>query len=432
MKITVVGTGYVGLVTGVCLSEVDTGYVTCLDIDTYKIDQLKKGISPIYENDLEDLINKNIKKGTLEFTTDYKSAYKDTDIIILAVGTPPKDDGSANLEYLFKACDEIIETISKDILIVVKSTVPIGTCTMLEKYINDKLNNGISVEVASNPEFLAQGSAVKDTLYASRIVIGVNSKHAKDLLENLYKNFNIPIVCVSRESSEMIKYASNSFLALKISYINDIANLCEKVGANIQDVVKGMQYDERIGDKFLNAGIGYGGSCFPKDTKALHSLANNYDYDLKTVKATIDVNEYQKLRLIEKAKEIVGSFKNLEVAILGVTFKPGTDDLRDAPSIPNIKYLLENGAKVRIYDPVGLNNYKKLYKENNVVYTDNIDECIKGTHLCLIMTEWSEIVNYDLEKYKKLMKTPIVLDGRNCYKISKVRDIGIEYYSIGR
>lgn len=432
MKITVVGTGYVGLVTGVCLSEVDTGYVTCLDIDTYKIDQLKKGISPIYENDLEDLINKNIKKGTLEFTTDYKSAYKDTDIIILAVGTPPKDDGSANLEYLFKACDEIIETISKDILIVVKSTVPIGTCTMLEKYINDKLNNGISVEVASNPEFLAQGSAVKDTLYASRIVIGVNSKHAKDLLENLYKNFNIPIVCVSRESSEMIKYASNSFLALKISYINDIANLCEKVGANIQDVVKGMQYDERIGDKFLNAGIGYGGSCFPKDTKALYSLANNYDYDLKTVKATIDVNEYQKLRLIEKAKEIVGSFKNLEVAILGVTFKPGTDDLRDAPSIPNIKYLLENGAKVRIYDPVGLNNYKKLYKENNVVYTDNIDECIKGTHLCFIMTEWSEIVNYDLEKYKKLMKTPIVLDGRNCYKISKVRDIGIEYYSIGR
>ena len=432
MKITVVGTGYVGLVTGVCLSEVDTGYVTCLDIDSYKIGQLKKGISPIYENDLEDLINKNIKKGTLEFTTDYKSAYKDADIIILAVGTPPMDDGSANLEYLFKACDEIIETISKDILIVVKSTVPIGTCTMLEKYINDKLNNGISVEVASNPEFLAQGSAVKDTLYASRIVIGVNSKHAKDLLENLYKNFNIPIVCVSRESSEMIKYASNSFLALKISYINDIANLCEKVGANIQDVVKGMQYDERIGDKFLNAGIGYGGSCFPKDTKALYSLANKYDYDLKTVKATIDVNEYQKLRLIEKAKEIVGSFKNLEVATLGVTFKPGTDDLRDAPSIPNIKYLLEHGAKVRIYDPVGLNNYKKLYKENNVVYTDNIDECIKGTHLCFIMTEWSEIVNYDLEKYKKLMKTPIVLDGRNCYKISKIRDMGIEYYSIGR
>ena len=432
MKITVVGTGYVGLVTGVCLSEVDTGYVTCLDIDSYKIGQLKKGISPIYENDLEDLINKNIKKGTLEFTTDYKSAYKDKDIIILAVGTPPKDDGSANLEYLFKACDEIIETISKDILIVVKSTVPIGTCTMLEKYINDKLNNGISVEVASNPEFLAQGSAVKDTLYASRIVIGVNSKHAKDLLENLYKNFNIPIVCVSRESSEMIKYASNSFLALKISYINDIANLCEKVGANIQDVVKGMQYDERIGDKFLNAGIGYGGSCFPKDTKALYSLANKYNYDLKTVKATIDVNEYQKLRLIENAKEIVGSFKNLEVAILGVTFKPGTDDLRDAPSIPNIKYLLEHGAKVRIYDPVGLNNYKKLYKENNVVYTENIDECIKGTHLCLIMTEWSEIVNYDLEKYKKLMKTPIVLDGRNCYKISKIRDMGIEYYSIGR
>ena len=252
MKIAIVGTGYVGLVTGTCLAEIDAGNIICVDIDDIKINNLKKGISPIYENRLEELINKNYKKGNLDFTTDYKYAYKDADVIILAVGTPERDDGSANLEYLFDACDKIASTINKDTLVVVKSTVPIGTCNSIEKYINEKLNNNISVEVASNPEFLSQGTAVEDTLNASRIIIGVKSKYAEEILRKIYKPFNIPIVCVNRESSEMIKYASNNFLALKISYINDIANLCEKVGANIDDVVKGMKFDIRIGDKFFN------------------------------------------------------------------------------------------------------------------------------------------------------------------------------------
>ena len=363
MKIAIVGTGYVGLVTGTCLAEIDAGNIICVDIDDIKINNLKKGISPIYENRLEELINKNYKKGNLDFTTDYKYAYKDADVIILAVGTPERDDGSANLEYLFDACDKIASTINKDTLVVVKSTVPIGTCNSIEKYINEKLNNNISVEVASNPEFLSQGTAVEDTLNASRIIIGVKSKYAEEILRKIYKPFNIPIVCVNRESSEMIKYASNNFLALKISYINDIANLCEKVGANIDDVVKGMKFDIRIGDKFFNAGIGYGGSCFPKDTKALYNIANNCDYELRTIKAAIDVNESQKLKLIEKANKIVKSFDGLNVAILGVTFKPGTDDMREAPSISNIKYLIDNGANVRVYDPIGTDNCKKIFKK---------------------------------------------------------------------
>ena len=412
MKIAIVGTGYVGLVTGTCLAEIDAGNIICVDIDDIKINNLKKGISPIYENRLEELINKNYKKGNLDFTTDYKYAYKDADVIILAVGTPERDDGSANLEYLFYACDKIASTINKDTLVVVKSTVPIGTCNSIEKYINEKLNNNISVEVASNPEFLSQGTAVEDTLNASRIIIGVKSKYAEEILRKIYKPFNIPIVCVNRESSEMIKYASNNFLALKISYINDIANLCEKVGANIDDVVKGMKFDIRIGDKFFNAGIGYGGSCFPKDTKALYNIANNCDYELRTIKAAIDVNESQKLKLIEKANKIVKSFDGLNVAILGVTFKPGTDDMREAPSISNIKYLIDNGANVRVYDPIGTDNCKKIFKnEPKIIYTNTIDDAIKDSQLCLIMTEWDEIVNYDLNEVAKL---------------------DIKYYSIGR
>ena len=433
MKIAIVGTGYVGLVTGTCLAEIDAGNIICVDIDDIKINNLKKGISPIYENRLEELINKNYKKGNLDFTTDYKYAYKDADVIILAVGTPERDDGSANLEYLFDACDKIASTINKDTLVVVKSTVPIGTCNSIEKYINEKLNNNISVEVASNPEFLSQGTAVEDTLNASRIIIGVKSKYAEEILRKIYKPFNIPIVCVNRESSEMIKYASNNFLALKISYINDIANLCEKVGANIDDVVKGMKFDIRIGDKFFNAGIGYGGSCFPKDTKALYNIANNCDYELRTIKAAIDVNESQKLKLIEKANKIVKSFDGLNVAILGVTFKPGTDDMREAPSISNIKYLIDNGANVRVYDPIGTDNCKKIFKnEPKIIYTNTIDDAIKDSQLCLIMPEWDEIVNYDLNKYKNLMKNPIVLDGRNCYNLNEVAKLDIKYYSIGR
>ena len=430
MKIVVVGTGYVGLVTGVCLAEVGHN-VTCLDVNEKKINMLKEGISPIYESNLEELLNSNSYNKRLHFTTDYKTSYEDADVIFIGVGTPEKFDGSANLTYVFEVAYKIAKHITKDCLIVTKSTVPIGTNEDLEKYIREHLKNNVNAEVASNPEFLSQGTAIEDTLKASRIVIGVESKNAEYILKEIYKPFNRPIIVTNRNSAEMIKYASNDFLALKISFINEIANLCELIGADIEDVTKGMSYDPRIGDKFLKAGIGYGGSCFPKDTKALHWLAENNGYELKTVKATIDINENQKFRLIKKAKKIVKNFNNIKVAILGLTFKPGTDDLREAPSIPNIQLLLEEGANIYAYDPVGIENYKKLLNKN-IVYTKNPEEALKDAKVAFIFTEWNEITSLSLVKYKELMEDAIIFDGRNCYDLEEALISNVEYYSIGR
>lgn len=431
MKITIAGTGYVGLVTGVCLAEVGHENVVCLDVDKQKVDLMKDGVSPIYEEHLEELMKKNYEKGRIDYTTNYKDAYKDADIIMIAVGTPERSDGSANLDYIKKVAKQIASSVTKDTLVVIKSTVPIGTNDAIEKFIRENLKNKVKIELASNPEFLSQGTAVMDTLNASRIVIGVESEWAKNILEEVYKPFNQPIVVTNRNSAEMIKYASNDFLALKISFMNDIANLCEIVGANIEDVAKGMSYDERIGSKFLKAGIGYGGSCFPKDTKALHWLASHNGYELKTVKAAIEVNESQKLRLVRKASNLVESFDGMKVAVLGLTFKPGTDDLREAPSIPNIQYLLERGAEVVAYDPVGIENTKNIFKDS-IKYTTSIDEAIEDADICFIMTEWKQILNYDISNYKHKMKRPLVFDGRNCYTLDTMKDLGIEYYSIGR
>ena len=431
MKITIAGTGYVGLVTGVCLAEVGHENVVCLDVDKQKVDLMKDGVSPIYEEHLEELMKKNYEKGRIDYTTNYKDAYKDADIIMIAVGTPERSDGSANLDYIKKVAKQIASSVTKDTLVVIKSTVPIGTNDAIEKFIRENLKNNVRIELASNPEFLSQGTAVMDTLNASRIVIGVESEWAKNILEKVYKPFNQPIVVTNRNSAEMIKYASNDFLALKISFMNDIANLCEIVGANIEDVAKGMSYDERIGSKFLKAGIGYGGSCFPKDTKALHWLASHNGYELKTVKAAIEVNESQKLRLVRKAANLVESFDGMKVAVLGLTFKPGTDDLREAPSIPNIQYLLERGAEVVAYDPVGIENTKNIFKDS-IKYTTSIDEAIEDADICFIMTEWKQILNYDISNYKHKMKRPLVFDGRNCYTLDTMKDLGIEYYSIGR
>ena len=431
MKITIAGTGYVGLVTGVCLAEVGHENVVCLDVDKQKVDLMKDGVSPIYEEHLEELMKKNYEKGRIDYTTNYKDAYKDADIIMIAVGTPERSDGSANLDYIKKVAKQIASSVTKDTLVVIKSTVPIGTNDAIEKFIRENLKNNVRIELASNPEFLSQGTAVMDTLNASRIVIGVESEWAKNILEEVYKPFNQPIVVTNRNSAEMIKYASNDFLALKISFMNDIANLCEIVGANIEDVSKGMSYDERIGSKFLKAGIGYGGSCFPKDTKALHWLASHNGYELKTVKAAIEVNESQKLRLVRKAANLVESFDGMKVCVLGLTFKPETDDLREAPSIPNIQYLLERGAEVVAYDPVGIENTKNIFKDS-IKYTTSIDEAIEDADICFIMTEWKQILNYDISNYKNKMKRPLVFDGRNCYTLDTMKDLGIEYYSIGR
>mgnify|MGYP001623069538 FL=1 len=429
MKIAVAGTGYVGLVTGVCLAS--KGHdVTCVDVDEQKVEVMKQGISPIYEPGLSELMKESMEH--LTFTTDFASAYKDAEVIFIGVGTPEKTDGSANLTYVYQVAKQIASSVERDCVVVVKSTVPIGTNDKIESYIHDKQKNKVEIHVASNPEFLSQGTAVKDTLHASRIVIGANEEMPAEVLQRVYEDFDAPKLVVGRRSAEMIKYASNDFLALKISYVNEIANLCETVGADVEEVTKGMGYDSRIGNKFLKAGIGYGGSCFPKDTKALSWLASFNDNEIRTVKAAIEVNDSQKFKLIKKARKYYDDFLFLNIAILGCTFKPGTDDLREAPSLVNVPLLLEDGANLRIWDPVGEENFKKKIPNKNIQYFDTIEEAIKGADLCLIFTEWDDVVKFDVRKYEELMKTPIVLDGRNCYPLSAFEETNTTYCSIGR
>ena len=436
MKISVAGTGYVGLVAGVCFAE--KGHtVTCVDVDEQKVKLMESGVSPIYEQDLEELMRKNYKEGRLHYTTDYRSAYRNADAIFIGVGTPEQPDGSANLSYIATVSRQIAESVEQDCLVVVKSTVPVGTNDKVEQFIHDFLPHDVKVEVASNPEFLAQGTAVHDTLHAARIIIGTESEWAEERLKKIYENFHLPIVSVSRRSAEMIKYASNDFLALKISYMNDIANLCELVGADIEDVAEGMSYDRRIGDRFLKAGIGYGGSCFPKDTKALKYLASQHGYRLRTVEAAVEVNAEQKTKLFKKASDRMITFQNLKIAILGLTFKPGTDDLREAPSLDNVPLLLDAGADLLAYDPVGEENFRKHYPEGknrkgSIAYVASPEEALEGAHLCFVFTEWPQIRAIAPETFKKLMHTPLVYDGRNLYRPSEMKIAGVEYYSIGR
>lgn len=426
MHIAVAGTGYVGLVTGVCLAY--TGQrIWCVDTDERKIETLKNGKSPIYETDLEKYMA--FAKQNITYTSDYKASYRDADVIFIAVGTPEMPDGSANIDYVYNVAKQIAESIEKDCVIVIKSTVPIGTNDKIESFIKTNLKHNVKIDVASNPEFLAQGTAVRDTLHASRIVLGVENQRTERVLREVYAGFEgVPILVTNRRSAEMIKYASNDFLALKVSYINEIANLCDILGANIDDVAKGMSYDPRIGDKFLKAGIGYGGSCFPKDAMALIQVAEEHGYDLKTVKASIDVNIHQKTILLEKAREFYPSFSGLAVAVLGLTFKPGTDDLREAPSIVNVKKLLEEKAHIRVWDPVGMDNFKKIFP-TEIKYCAEIDEALLNADICFIFTDWSQIKTISADKFKTLMKTPLVFDGRNCF-----RDIDneIKYVSVGR
>ena len=431
MKIAVAGTGYVGLVSGVCLAEMGHE-VVCVDTDQQKIQSMKKGISPIYEDGLEEMMRRNYREGRVDYTTDYAAAYRDARGIFIGVGTPEQSDGSADLSYVTQAARQIAESVENDCLVVIKSTVPVGTNDKVEQYIRDFLKRDVYIEVASNPEFLSQGTAVRDTLMARRIVIGTNSRRAEEILREIYEPFHLPIVSVSRRSAEIIKYAANDFLALKISYMNEIANLCELVGANVQDVAEGMGYDERIGKDFLKAGIGYGGSCFPKDTKALDFLAGQKGYVLKTVRAAMEVNEAQSVRLFEKAKNRLLSFRGLKTAVLGLTFKPGTDDLREAPSLKNINLLLNAGADLYVYDPVGCKAFKQKYVRENITYCDNPETALRDANICFIFTEWKEIKEITSEQYKLWMKNALVYDGRNIYSPTDMKNAGIEYYSVGR
>ena len=436
MKIAVAGTGYVGLVAGVCFAE--KGHdVTCVDVDEKKVKMMEAGHSPIFEEGLEELMRKNNDAGRLHYTTDYAEAYRDKDAIFIGVGTPEQPDGSANLNYIATVSRQIAESVERDCLVVVKSTVPVGTNDKVEQFIHDFLTRDVKVEVASNPEFLAQGSAVHDTLHAARIIIGTESREAEALLKKIYEPFGLPIVAVNRRSAEMIKYACNDFLALKISYMNDIANLCELVGADIDAVAEGMSYDARIGANFLKAGIGYGGSCFPKDTKALKYLAKQYGYQIKTVEAAVDVNAAQKTRLYQKACKRMITFEGLKVAVLGLAFKPGTDDLREAPSLDNVRLLLENGAQITAYDPVAADNFRKVYPEGkagrgSISYVDTPEEALKDANMCFVFTEWEQIRSLKPETFVERMRIPLVYDGRNVFDVEKMKEAGTEYYSIGR
>lgn len=427
-RLTVVGAGYVGLGTAAAFAS--KGYeVTCIDKDEAKIKKLIAGQCPFHEPELPELLIKYASN--LHFTTDIKTAYSSADAIIVAVGTPETENGSADLSYIYQVLKEVTEQINHKCTVIMKSTVPVGTHESIRNFLYKHKKKDADFHVVSNPEFLSQGTAVQDMLKASRIVIGITTEEDKKFMEQLYKPFNLPLLFVGCASAEMIKYASNDFLALKISYINEIANLCEKTGANILEVANGMGKDPRIGSSFLKAGIGYGGSCFPKDTKALHWLASSHGYNLKTIKAAIDVNELQKTKLIKKAKKYYSEFDGLNIAILGVTFKPNTDDLREAPSVINAKILLEQGAHLKVWDPCGGPKFKELVN-GEVLLCSTIEETLKDADLCMIFTEWDEVKMLNPMKFEALMRNPIVLDGRNCFSMDQMKLCSAVYDSIGR
>ncbi|PEK04145.1 UDP-glucose 6-dehydrogenase [Bacillus wiedmannii] len=429
MKITIIGTGYVGLITGVGLAMLGHS-VTCFDINDEKIERIKQGDLPIYEAGLYELINDACENDCLTFTTSRVKAFYDAEFIFIAVGTPSLLDGTADLTYIRSACDDIGTYATNDIIVVTKSTVPVGTNDVMRGWIEEKLQNRYELHIVSNPEFLREGSGIYDFFQGDRIVIGADNEEAARKVENLYSELRLKTYVTNIKSAEMIKYASNAFLATKISFINEISNICEKVGANVLDVAKGMGMDKRIGASFLNAGIGYGGSCFPKDTKALVQIAGNVAHDFRLLKAVIEVNNKQQLLLIEKAKKVLNMNKK-RIAVLGAAFKPNTDDIRDAPSLIMIKELIHIGADVVLYDPKAIPNMKNIFGET-IQYSECIDESIRGASAAFIMTEWEAIRAYPLERYAQLMREPILLDGRNCYTIEDVKKQEIDYYSVGR
>lgn len=427
-KVAVVGTGYVGLVTGVALSEVGHN-VTCVDLDETKVERMKKGISPIYEPGLEKLMVKNIDQERLNFTTEHSIAFKDVDVVYIAVGTPEKEDGTADLKFIDAVCLDIANNIMDKVVVVTKSTVPVGTNEHIKELI--AANTEVHFEVVSNPEFLREGSAVYDTFNGDRIIIGAESEEAATLIEEMNKPFGLEIYKTNLRSAEMIKYASNAFLATKISFINEIANISGTLGANIEEVAKGMGFDKRIGSTFLNAGIGYGGSCFPKDTKALVQIAGNVNHEFNLLKAVIEVNNQQQLLLVTKAKEYYGSLKGKRIAMLGLAFKPNTDDMREAASIITSETLILAGAEVIAYDPISIENAKKLLPEA-VEYASSVEEALRGADAAFIMTEWNEITNTPIMSFQKLLNDRVVFDGRNCFALNEMENANIDYYSVGR
>lgn len=437
MKIAIVGTGYVGLVTGTCFAEMGTE-VFCVDVNTEKIENLKQGIIPIYEPGLEDMVHRNQQAGRLHFTTDLAECLDEVEVLFSAVGTPPDEDGSADLKYVLEVARTVGRNIKKHILVVTKSTVPVGTAKKVRQAIQEELDKrGVQIEfdVASNPEFLKEGAAISDFMSPDRVVVGIESERAEELMTRLYRPFllnNFRVIFMDVPSAEMTKYAANAMLATRISFMNDIANLCEIVGADVNMVRKGIGSDSRIGNRFLYAGIGYGGSCFPKDVKALINTAKQNKYPMRILQAVEEVNNEQKSLLFHKLeKHFKGDLKGKRVAIWGLAFKPETDDMREAPSLVLIDKLLAAGCEVYAYDPVAVEEAERRIGDA-VHYAKDIYDAVVDADALMLVTEWKEFRMPSWSAIKKLMATPLVLDGRNIYDIKEMEENGFVYHCIGR
>jgi len=432
MKIAVVGTGYVGLVTGTCFAETGN-QVTCVDIDVRKVERLQKGEIPIYEPGLDVLFDRNVAEGRLLFTTNLAEGIKDAQVIFLALPTPPGEDGSADLKYILKVADDLGPILDQYAVIIDKSTVPVGTAEKVRAAIAK--NAKVDFDVVSNPEFLREGVAVEDFMKPDRVVVGTTSEKAKKVMEKLYAPLvrqGNPVIFMDERSAEMTKYAANSFLAMKITFMNEIANLCEKVGANVDDIRRGIGTDSRIGKRFLFAGIGYGGSCFPKDVQALAKTSKDYDYDFRILKSVMDVNYDQKKKLLPMVENyFTEGLKGKTIAVWGLAFKPYTDDIREAPALENIEALLEAGAKVVAYDPEAMTNVKGILGDK-ITFTHTPYAALDDADALMIFTEWPQFRTPEFEKMGKLLKNKVVFDGRNLYELDQMREMGYTYYSIGR
>lgn len=432
MHIAVIGTGYVGLVTGACFAEFGVE-VTCVDVDATKIDKLNQGIIPIYEPGLDTLVEKNSKAGRLHFTTDIKSAVQDALVIFLAVGTPPKEDGSPDMSYYRQAAKDIAEAMNGFKVLVTKSTVPIGTGKWLREFVAENLKVNTSFGVASNPEFLREGAAIDDFMRPDRVVIGSNEEDAIAIMKDLYRPLYLietPIVITSLEAAELIKYAANAFLATKITFINEMANLCDAIGCDVHDVARGMGMDNRIGRKFLHPGPGYGGSCFPKDTRALTTVADQFGVETRIVDAVIEANDRQRDVMIEKIEKLVGDLSGKQVGVLGLSFKPETDDMRESPAVDIIRAMYERGAKVRAYDPVAIEEAKHCLPE--IEYASDEYDALKDADAVVIATEWNQFRALDMERVKSLLRQPKIADLRNVYEPEDMRELGFDYVGVGR
>ena len=432
MHIAVIGTGYVGLVTGACFAEFGVD-VTCVDVDQEKIERLNAGVMPIYEPGLEQLVSKNTQAGRLRFTTDVQQAVEQALVIFLAVGTPPKSDGSPDLSFVEAAALSIADYMNGYKVIVTKSTVPIGTGEHIRKLVTERKKTRANFGVVSNPEFLREGAAINDFMRPDRVVIGSRDEEAIAIMKDLYRPLYLieaPFVITSLEAAELTKYAANAFLATKVSFINEIANLCDKIGCDVHDVARGIGMDKRIGSKFLHPGPGFGGSCFPKDTRALASVARHFDSASLIVDAVIEVNQRQGEHMLSKIRKLVGPLKGKTLAVLGLAFKPETDDMREAPAVGIIRCLLDDGASIRAYDPVAKSEAMKILPD--VVYADDEYTAVKGADALVFVTEWNQFRALDMTRIRDLMKTPKIADLRNIYEPEDMRELGFEYVGVGR